>query len=68
MRQRAPERGSRFQFIRDTVSELRKVAWPTRRETLYLTTVVIIVSLLIGVFLGAIDFGFSQLSELFLGG
>ena len=68
MGQRAPARGKRFQSVRDTYSELRKVVWPTRREAIYLATIVIIISLLIGVFLGAIDFGFSKLSELLLGG
>jgi preprotein translocase SecE subunit len=40
---------------RDTVSELRKVAWPTRPETTNLTLVVIGVSAVLGLFLGGID-------------
>lgn len=48
-------------FFRDTYSELRKVIWPTRREALYLTTMVILVSLALGAMLGAIDYLFSKL-------
>ena len=39
----------------DIISELRKVTWPSRRETANLTVVVIIVSLLLGVLLGGAD-------------
>ena len=42
----------------DIISELRKVTWPTRRETANLTGVVIIVSLALGVLLGGADLFF----------
>jgi preprotein translocase SecE subunit len=47
----------------DIISELRKVTWPTRRETANLTAVVIIVSLLLGVVLGGADLLFGWLVE-----
>ncbi len=57
---------SRFGFIRDVVSELRKVAWPSRRDVAYLGTIVVIISLVVAIFLGAIDFGFYRMAgELF---
>ena len=60
---------SRFAIIRDIIDELRKVTWPTRRETIRLTIMVIIVCLVVGIFLGAIDYGFTELvSKVFLGG
>ena len=37
------------------VEELKKVSWPTRRETTRLTVVVIGVSLIIGLYIGIID-------------
>jgi preprotein translocase SecE subunit len=43
----------------DIISELRKVTWPTRQETMNLTIVVIVISLLFGLVLGAADFAFS---------
>ncbi|GAB4219259.1 MAG: hypothetical protein Fur009_4520 [Candidatus Microgenomates bacterium] len=37
------------------LDELKKVTWPTRQETIRLTTIVIIVSLIIGLYIGIID-------------
>lgn len=47
----------------DIISELRKVTWPTRQETMNLTVVVIVISLLFGLVLGAADFAFSWAVE-----
>ena len=37
------------------LEELKKVTWPSRRETIRLTLVVIGVSLIIGLYIGIID-------------
>ncbi|GIW64794.1 MAG: hypothetical protein KatS3mg092_0727 [Patescibacteria group bacterium] len=37
------------------LDELKKVSWPSRQETIRLTMIVIIVSLIIGVYVGIID-------------
>lgn len=37
------------------VEELKKVSWPTRNGTIRLTLVVIIISLIIGLYVGIID-------------
>jgi len=50
-------------FVSDVIAELRKVTWPTVTETRYLTTVVAIVSLAVGIFLGSIDFLFGWTVE-----
>ncbi|MBI5123231.1 preprotein translocase subunit SecE [Candidatus Roizmanbacteria bacterium] len=42
-------------FATDVVAELKKVTWPTRSETVRLTTIVIVVSLIIGLYVGIID-------------
>jgi preprotein translocase subunit SecE len=52
---------SRFAFIGDIIGELRKVTWPSRRDTIRLTIMVIIVCFVVGLFLGALDFGFAEL-------
>jgi len=39
----------------DIINELKKVSWPTKKETLRLTLVVIIISLIIGFYIGIID-------------
>jgi preprotein translocase subunit SecE len=44
------------QFLRDVRSELRKVTFPSRTETLASTAVVIIVVFIIAIYLGLVDF------------
>jgi preprotein translocase subunit SecE len=41
--------------VRETRSELRKVVWPTREETIRLTVVVIVISAIIGLILFSAD-------------
>jgi preprotein translocase subunit SecE len=58
----------RFAFIGDIIGELKKVTWPSRRDTVRLTIMVIIVCVAVGLFLGALDYGFSELvAKLLLG-
>lgn len=65
----AKERRSRFRFFGDIIGELRKVVWLSRREAAYLTGLVIIISLVVGFFLGGLDMGFTRLIDIvFLGG
>ena len=44
------------QFLRECKMELKKVKWPTRKELLASTAVVIVLVLIVSLFLGAIDF------------
>ncbi|OGH15630.1 MAG: preprotein translocase subunit SecE [Candidatus Levybacteria bacterium RIFCSPHIGHO2_02_FULL_37_10] len=48
-------------FLRETRDELKKVVWPTRPEIIRLTFVVIAVSLIVGIFLGGLDFIFVKI-------
>ena len=50
-------------WLDDIWSELKKVTWPTRQETAYLTMVVVIVSLAVGALLGGVDIFFSWLID-----
>ncbi|MBM4445891.1 MAG: preprotein translocase subunit SecE [Chloroflexi bacterium] len=60
---------SRFAFIGDIIGELRKVTWPSRRDTIRLTIMVLIVCVAVGLFLGALDYGFAELvAKVLLGG
>lgn len=54
-------------FFRETIGELKKVTWPTRREAWYLTVVVLVVMAGMGAFLGLLDFIFSRIFALILG-
>lgn len=47
-------------FISGTIDELKKVTWPTREKTIRLTATVIIISLIIGAYIGIIDFLLAQ--------
>jgi preprotein translocase SecE subunit len=59
----------RLKIFREILSELKKVVWLTRREALYLTMLVILLSVAIGIILGAFDYGFVALAEkVFIGG
>lgn len=51
-------------FLKETQDELKKVVWPTRDEIIRLTTVVILLSFIVGVFLGGLDFVFTKLIEI----
>lgn len=42
-------------------SELQKVTWPTREETINLTRLVLIVTIAMSLFLGAVSLGFTEL-------
>lgn len=50
-------------FVEDIFSELKKVTWPTRQETAYLTMVVIIVAVAAGIMLGLVDVVFNWLID-----
>ena len=53
-------------FFREVLAEFRKVSWPSRREVMGSTTVVIVVVLVLAVFLAVVDIGLSRLVGLIL--
>ncbi|KPJ75482.1 MAG: preprotein translocase subunit SecE [Deltaproteobacteria bacterium SG8_13] len=55
-----------IQFLREVKVELKKVAWPSRKQTFGSTLVVIILVTIIAFFLGAVDIGLSSLVKLVL--
>jgi preprotein translocase subunit SecE len=55
-----------LQFLREVKVELKKVTWPTRKQTIGSTVVVIVLVLIISLFLGVIDIGLSKLVQLVL--
>lgn len=52
-----------FKFLREVKDEMAKVTWPTRSETAKLTTVVVIVSIAIGAFIGGLDYILTIVTE-----
>lgn len=55
------------QFIRESKFELKKVKWPTRKELLASTTMVLILVLVIALFLGLIDFALIKIIKMIVG-
>jgi preprotein translocase subunit SecE len=56
-----------IQFVRDAKTELKKVKWPTKKELMASTAVVIVLSLLVAFYLGIIDFGLIKIIKLIIG-
>jgi preprotein translocase subunit SecE len=47
-------------YFRETLGELRKVSWPSKKEAIALTKVVILVMFIMAIFLGSLDTLFFQ--------
>jgi preprotein translocase subunit SecE len=55
-----------IQFLKEVKIELRKVVWPTRKDTIASTSVVLVLVIIIAVFLGLVDLGLSRVIKLIL--
>jgi preprotein translocase subunit SecE len=62
-REEARSSGGIGQFLRDVLDELRKVVWPTPGELYRYTLVVLFTVLLLGVFIGGIDYILGELTR-----
>lgn len=47
-------------YIRATMAELRQVVWPTQKQALTYTVLVIIISTIVALYVGAFDYLFSK--------
>ncbi len=54
------------QFFREVRVELKKVTWPSRKETLASTSVVLILVVICAVYFAFVDLGLSRLMKIFL--
>lgn len=50
-------------FFKDVYSEMQKVVWPSRKQTLLYTIQVIVFCLVVAIILGAADFGLLKIFE-----
>ncbi len=48
------------QYLEETKAELKHVIWPKRSQTIYYTLIVIVLSVLVGYYLGIFDYIFSK--------
>jgi|TARA_B100000315_G_scaffold33607_1_gene28299 preprotein translocase subunit SecE len=53
-------------FLMEVKAELKKVSWPSRKETSGGTVVVLIAVLIIASFLGVVDIGLSKLIKVLI--
>jgi len=61
--QRPAEREKRtkpIEFVKEVRSELRKVAWPTRAETLHYSLIVFVALVILMAFVGLMDYAFGE--------
>ena len=54
------------EFLQEVKIELKKVTWPSRKETIASTVIVLITVLISAVFLGLVDFILSKIIRVFL--
>ena len=47
-------------FLKEVKDELKKVTWPKQGEVLRLTLLVILISVIVGVYIGGLDFIFTK--------
>lgn len=53
-------------FLKEVKGELTKVTWPTRKEVIRLTIIVIAVSVVVGIYIGGLDIIFTKLTDLII--
>lgn len=53
-------------YINESREEMKKVNWPTRRQTVTSTSVVVALSLAVAAFLGGLDLVFQSLLRIFI--
>lgn len=53
-------------YIKASIEEMKKVTWPTKKETYDYTLLVIGISLAVAAFLGALDYVFNWALELII--
>ncbi|MFH1841536.1 MAG: preprotein translocase subunit SecE [Candidatus Nealsonbacteria bacterium] len=55
-----------FSFLKEVRLEMKKVNWPTRKQTVKYTVIIIGVSFAVALFLGGLDFLFTIILEKFI--
>lgn len=48
-------------FLQEAYAEMKKVSWPTRKQTIQYTMLVVVISISVAVFLGALDYLFGSI-------
>jgi preprotein translocase subunit SecE len=54
-----------FDYIRDTKGEMKHVSWPTRKQVVAYTLIVLGLSIVLSIYLGFFDYIFTQVVDRF---
>ena len=54
------------EYIKEVIAEAKHVTWPTRKQTLFFTITVLIISVIVAYYLGLLDYLFAQGLKLLL--
>ncbi len=57
---------TRGKLISEVIAEIKKVTWLSRREILNLTIMVLVVTIVVALIIGGIDYGFSAFIQYFI--
>lgn len=49
-----------IEYIKEVIAEAHHVTWPTRKQTIFFTIAVLIISILVAYYLGLLDYLFAQ--------
>ncbi|WP_027179171.1 preprotein translocase subunit SecE [Maridesulfovibrio bastinii] len=58
--------GEFVEFLEESKGEIKKVVWPTRKETIQTCSAVLVLVVVMSLFLGVVDLGLSKLVETIL--
>ena len=47
-------------YLKEVKRELTKVTWPSQKQTIQMTSLVVVVSVAVGFYVGGLDFIFAQ--------
>ena len=64
---KAKPRVSLLEFARETQREILKVTWPTRKDTMLMTVMIVVMALITGLFFLAVDSGLGFVISRILG-
>jgi preprotein translocase subunit SecE len=53
-------------YLKEVITEMKKVNWPTRHETVRYTLIVVGISVAVAIYLGGLDFVFTALLNKFI--
>ncbi|MFA5838762.1 MAG: preprotein translocase subunit SecE [Candidatus Paceibacterota bacterium] len=54
------------EYLKNTKAEFKHVSWPTRKQAITFTIIVVVISFAVALYLGFFDFIFSKILEFFI--